>query len=195
MSEKKSTAEGLAVKLMRAQERFIPVKRNRRNDYTNSNYNNISDSLAMVKPRLLEEGLLLTQPLSIDETGDRYVKTVIMDPETGEVMESAGLPVIVSDNMQHLGSCISYIRRYDLESFLGIETAGPGDDDDGNATVDHTGNNQGLPVLEPDNEQVPNIAEYIRETGDWSAVRESFFIPQRTKTAINKIINGQEAKK
>ncbi len=75
-----------------------------------------------VEPVLLENGLLLLQPVI-----NGKVITQIIDVETGEKIESI-LTLDTNLNSQQQGSQITYFRRYTLQSLMSLQA----EDDDAN---------------------------------------------------------------
>jgi len=86
-----------------------------------SKYADLNAIMEVVEPVLLENGLLLLQPIQ-----GNSVCTQIIDIETGDMLESCmDLPQGV--NPQNMGSAITYYRRYTLQSALSLQAV----DDDG----------------------------------------------------------------
>ena len=108
------------------------LRKNKKNPFYKSNYADINQLLAQVKPQAEKLGLTILQPIIKDQ-----VVTVIMDNETGETFPAfekaeamTGLTIIGSQP-QDRGSEITYYRRYSLQSLLALEA----EDDDANSTV------------------------------------------------------------
>jgi len=108
------------------------LRKNKKNPFYKSNYADINQLLAQVKPQAEKLGLTILQPIVKDQ-----VVTVIMDNESGETFPSfetteamTGLTIIGSQP-QDRGSEITYYRRYSLQSLLALEA----EDDDANSTV------------------------------------------------------------
>lgn len=86
-----------------------------------SKYADLNAILSTVEPVLLENGLLLIQPIQ-----GNSVCTQIVDVDSGDMLESCmDLPQGV--NPQNMGSAITYYRRYTLQSALSLQAV----DDDG----------------------------------------------------------------
>ena len=86
-----------------------------------SKYADLNAIMEVVEPVLLENGLLLLQPIH-----DNAVCTQIIDIDSGDMLESCmSLPQNV--NPQQMGSAISYYRRYTLQACLSLQAV----DDDG----------------------------------------------------------------
>ena len=109
-------------KLLKAKKSIGKVHKNAKNPHFKQNYADLNALLETVEPILLENGLLLLQPII-----NGKVVTQIIDVETSEKLES----IIELDpklNSQQQGSQITYYRRYTLQSILSLSTT----DDDGN---------------------------------------------------------------
>jgi hypothetical protein len=86
-----------------------------------SKYADLNAIMEVVEPVLLENGLLLLQPIH-----GNSVCTQIIDIDSGDMLESCmDLPQGV--NPQNMGSAITYYRRYTLQSALSLQAV----DDDG----------------------------------------------------------------
>jgi hypothetical protein len=109
-------------KLLKAKKEIGKVKKTMRNSHFKNTYADINNLLEVVEPVLLENGLLLLQPVI-----NNKVITQIIDAETGEKIESI-LELDGNLNPQQRGSQITYYRRYTLQSLLSLEVI----DDDGN---------------------------------------------------------------
>lgn len=85
-------------------------------------YSDLPTIFGVVIPLLKKYGLGFTQPLSSGK-----VKTILFHIESGESIESEmeipqGVSLKGMNDFQVLGSAITYIRRYELSSILGIVT-------------------------------------------------------------------------
>lgn len=131
--------KNLAQKLSRLISSLDKLRKNKKNPFYNSNYTEINQILAQVKPQSAECGLTILQPIINDQ-----VVTVIMDNDTGEMFPNfnetenmKGLS-IKSEKPQDKGSEVTYYRRYGLQSLLALEAV----DDDANSTVKRQPNNK-----------------------------------------------------
>ena len=115
--------------LIKARGAFSPVLKDAKNPFHNNQYATLEGVLAAVTPALLENGLLLLQPLT--ESGECMAVLTQLWHESGEKMEFVFKLPALSD-MQKLGSAITYARRYSVLALLGIA---PECDDDGNSTA------------------------------------------------------------
>lgn len=120
-------------------------KFNRKNEHLKNRYADLSEILTTVRPVLTKYGLSITQEVFTVERQPEHVaiKTTIFH-ESGEYMEfnPLSLPAYqkLKDgrkefNAQGAGSSITYAKRYQLQSVLGIAAD---DDVDGEVQYDQT---------------------------------------------------------
>jgi hypothetical protein len=121
--------KALYAKLLLIQAKLKPVEKSSENPHFHNKYFDINTLLAEVKPILTENGVIVLQPLDIAENR-AVIRTLLIDAESGEEIESATLIPEVSDP-QKFGAAVSYYRRYALTSLLAIE----GEDTDAEAVV------------------------------------------------------------
>jgi hypothetical protein len=93
-----------------------------------SKYANLNAIIEAVEPILLENGLLLLQPIQ-----GNSVCTQIIDIDSGAKVESC-MELPAGMNPQQQGSAITYYRRYTLQSTLSLQAV----DDDGEAASKST---------------------------------------------------------
>lgn len=129
--------QNLAEALAAAQAEFPDIPKNRTAtvkgssksgtayEYTYS-YADFADVLKVVRPVLAKHGLAFYQPIRRKEV--KAYLTSVLKHVSGESIESDGLPIAEIMNPQELGSQLSYWRRYDGCSLLGIQ---PDEDEDG----------------------------------------------------------------
>jgi hypothetical protein len=123
-------AANLTEALARAQRRFTPVPKNRTATVQTRTggtftyrYADLGDCLNMALPILADEGIAFTQPLTRKDDGKLYVVTIISYHPAGGTKEtemSDGLPLTEGLDPQVFGGQLTYWRRYDGCSFLGI---------------------------------------------------------------------------
>lgn len=125
MSDHKNIAAALAA----AQAQMGKALKSANNPHFKSKYADLSSVVDATMPALNANGIAVIQPMQESETG-RVVMTKFIHT-SGEVLECA-IPLIVAKNdMQGMGSAITYARRYGLMSLAGIAP----EDDDGNAAA------------------------------------------------------------
>ena len=122
-------AIGVYKKFLDFQKLVKPIKKDSTNNHFKNKYYDINGLLEEVKPKLNACGLVVSQ--IIDEL---TLITQVIDIEDGSKLEAkCQLPNLVSDP-QKMGSAITYMRRYSLQSLLGLE----GEDDDGEGYYSRT---------------------------------------------------------
>jgi ERF superfamily len=125
MSETKTIAGALA----KAQAEMGKAVKDSENPHFKSMYADLSSVVDACFPALNKHGIAVFQPIRRDESG-LTVETVFLH-ESGEIL-SCAVPLLVNKNdMQGLGSAITYARRYGLMCMAGIAP----EDDDGNAAA------------------------------------------------------------
>lgn len=114
----------LLTALIKAKKEFKPIVKSADNPFYKSKYATLDTILDAIEEPLLNNGLLLLQPVF-----GNVLYTQIYHAETGQVLESTyDLPDL--SDPQKLGSAISYAKRYAVSAMLCLSTD---DDDDGNA--------------------------------------------------------------
>lgn len=126
MKKQETTVEAAALtflqKLHNAKQSIKKIAKNAKNPHFKNNYADINALIEEVEPILLENRLLLLQPIE-----DGYVYTRIVDVDSGEICESCmKLPEI--QDPQRIGSAVTYYRRYTLQSLMSLQSI----DDDSN---------------------------------------------------------------
>lgn len=109
-------------KLFKITSTMDKMRKDSTNPFFNSKYFDVNQLIEAVRPALIAEDLLLLQPIENGAVGTR-----IVDVDSGDSVE-AFLPLPDLSDPQKIGSCVTYYRRYTLQSLLGIEA----EDDDAN---------------------------------------------------------------
>lgn len=114
--------------LVKAQKAMGAVLKNASNPHLKSKYADLGSVLDACQSALHDNGFAIMQPCGKDQEG-AFVETVLAH-ESGESFASRVYLVIGKQDMQGVGSAITYARRYGL---LGMAGLAP-EDDDGEAT-------------------------------------------------------------
>ena len=112
-------------KLFAVQQEIGKISKDATNPFYKSKYFDINSLIEQTIPLFKKHGILLLQPI---KNGEVY--TILRCNET-EKQEESSIPLPEMSDPQKIGSCITYFRRYNLASMLGLQAQ----DDDGNATV------------------------------------------------------------
>jgi len=118
----------LYTKLNEVKKEIGAISKDSTNPFFKSKYFDINSLLKHVEPLLQKNGLLLLQPIIKGE-----VFSEILDVESGESVTSS-IPLPQIDDPQKIGSCVSYYRRYTLQSLISLQS----EDDDANAASQAT---------------------------------------------------------
>jgi hypothetical protein len=101
------------------------------NPHFKSKYADINSYIDMLRPLLRKHGLIVLQPIvKLDDSSTGVGVKTVLTCETGETFESFA-PIPCDDNPQRVGSYITYMRRYCIQSLFFLSA----DDDDGEAVV------------------------------------------------------------
>ena len=112
--------------LLKAQHAMESVKKDSLNPHFKNRYASLEAVIDATSKVFQENGFVVMQPCGRDELG-MYVETKILHT-SGEAFSSRVYLVLSKQDMQGLGSAITYARRYGL---LGMACLAP-EDDDGN---------------------------------------------------------------
>jgi len=112
-----------------AQAEMGAAIKNKKNDFLNNAYADLSAIQEAVIPAFASKGFAIIQECGADELG-KYVVTKIFHT-SGHVFASTVYLEYKKSDMQSLGGAITYARRYGLASLTGV----PVQDDDGNRAV------------------------------------------------------------
>lgn len=146
--------KNLAKALLAVQRELDPVVKSNYNTHFKSRYAGLPETMAAAIPVLNKHGVVLMQNPGYD--GDTItVTTVLIHADSGESLQST-CGTKAKPDAQGTGSAITYLRRYSLQSILGL----PVEDDDGEAAVGrHRGQQsqpqRGAPIARPAAETVP----------------------------------------
>jgi hypothetical protein len=128
-TEVKAEHKTIAGALAAAQAEMGKALKSAQNPHFKSKYADLSSVTEACMPALNKHGIAVVQTLTESEFGRSVVTRFIH--ESGETVDCP-IPLILGKNdMQGLGSAITYARRYGLMSLAGIAP----EDDDGNAAV------------------------------------------------------------
>lgn len=138
---------GIAAALAAAQAEMEPAAKDARNTHFKNSYATLASVMAAAIPALTRHGIAVYQPVTATAEGARVVVTILHHGASNETLRDDGMPLITGKNdMQGLGSAITYARRYGLMAMCGIA---PEDDDGAAAGTIAPPHQQGRP-REPD---------------------------------------------
>lgn len=118
-------------KILKVKAELGSVMKKADNPFFKSKYADLNAHIDAVEPLLQKQGLILLQPTCRDANGS-YVRTIIMDSESGQFIAAELGLVLTKNDMQGMGSAVTYARRYTLGALLAMQA----EDDDGNVASD-----------------------------------------------------------
>ena len=106
------------------------IRKDKTNPYHKSKYADINAVLAVITEPLSQAGLVDVDTTRIDENGNMYLITRIVNIDDPNEFIEIETPLLLKDknNPQALGSALTYGRRYNRVTLLSLEQ----EDDDGN---------------------------------------------------------------
>ena len=129
--EKSQSIKSIAGALLLFQNKVGAVKKDAVNPFFKSKYASLNTIIEHINLPLSECGLSYAQ--FPDESG---LTTILMHSESGEYLQSTYLmPVAKQNDLQAVGSAITYARRYALGAILGLAID---EDDDANSATSAT---------------------------------------------------------
>jgi hypothetical protein len=155
--------------LQKAQQEFETPHKDMTNAYLGNKYASLDSCISAIKPALHNNGFALVQSGGKDELG-HFVDTKFVHI-TGEIFSSKIYLELDKNNMQGVGSAVTYAKRYGLLSLSGMEPDENPDDDDGNKA---SGTKPKKSSIEQKTEKPPapqqessgNLSEKKEETSD-----------------------------
>lgn len=117
--------------LAKAQAEMAVAEMTGHNPHFNSKFSTLADLVAAARPSLSKYGLSVTQ--SSDLIDGRYWILTTLRHTSGEFIGSRLQLIVGKQDMQALGSALSYGQRYEYRGITGVVSKE--DDDDGTAAV------------------------------------------------------------
>lgn len=131
--EKSSELNELFSALAKAQSEMRVAGKDSNNPFFKSKYADLASVVAASRPHLAKNGLSVIQQITIDNNDGKRLLVTILGHSSGQYISSrVGLNPIKED-MQSLGSAITYMRRYAYASLVGV--VADDEDDDGEVAM------------------------------------------------------------
>lgn len=127
--------------LAKAQGAFQSAKKDSTNPHLRSKYASLASVWSAIRKPLHDNGLAVTQPISMSCTGETMLFTILRHSSGQQIVSALPVPKLEAKGVteiQSFGSAITYLCRYMLQAMVGL----PSEDDDGNSAVD-TGSKSG----------------------------------------------------
>jgi hypothetical protein len=152
---------------VKVQAELKPALKDSTNPHFKASYADLTSVVGVSRSLLTDNGLVVTQPLTVD--GDNVTLVTQVTHESGQWMRSSYPVKAMKPDPQTLGSAVTYARRYAYCALVGVVTD---DDDDGNAASEK-------PAKEKSIFETPELrATYV----------------ENCVSAISRVSNGQEFK-
>ena len=116
--------------LAKAQAEFQYADKSKDNPFFKSKYADLKEVIEASRPALTKYGLSVMQPVST-ENGTAFLHTILAH-SSGKSISSVMEIKPPKNDIQSLGSYITYLRRYTYASLVGVATC---DDDDGESAM------------------------------------------------------------
>jgi len=156
MSKEKNLKKEFLEALIKAQSEIGAIYKDKINPHFKNKYVPLNSILAEIKPVLNANNFFLTQKIT-NEGEQEILKTEITHINGECLSSSAPLNVAEKNNPQKYGSAITYMRRYSLNSLLGLEE----EDDDGQKASQ----SRSQPIIKKvSNAQLKEIQDLIDKT-------------------------------
>lgn len=131
-SHKSSETNDLFTALSKAQSEMGTAGLNAANPFFKSRYADLAEIIKASRPALTKYGLSVSQQLITTDDGLNMLVTVL-GHTSGQWMESRVRIVPPKNDIQSLGACITYNRRFAYSSLIGVCVSD--EDDDGESVV------------------------------------------------------------
>lgn len=179
----------IAAALAAAQSEMGRAKKSAKNPHFKNKYADLDSVCDAALPALNRHGIAVLQPL--EAHGDAWVQiTRFVHGDSGETMETP-VPLIVGKNdMQGLGSAMTYARRYGLMALAGIAP----EDDDGNAAAESVRRAPQQPS-EPSQSAIDAAVSAMTGAPDLPSLRDAFTSLPGSIRSVAAVIAAKDARK
>lgn len=124
--------------LAKAQAEMETADLSSENPFFKTRYADLAAIVKASRPALTKHGLSIIQQIITHDDGQTMLHTMLCH-NSGQWVESKVRIVPPKNDVQSIGSYITYLRRYSIAAICGIVSS---DDDDGEAAVAHNRSNQ-----------------------------------------------------
>lgn len=160
-------------------------------------YTTLPNMAVVVTPLLKKHGLILHQFNTASDTHIGVVSTVVHIESGEELVSELKMPLIElpkQNKYQVAGSAITYMRRYDMSTLLGLHSE-KDDDMGGGKTVKRVAKRtttpkvvekKEKPLLTPDSEKWAKAKEYMEKSGDTKQITDHYTISDENLELLKK---------
>ncbi len=158
--------------LAKAQAEMAAASKDSINPFHKSKYADLHSIIEASRPALTKNGLAVSQQVSTDAHGKMILVTTL-GHASGQYISSVAYIRPLKEDIQSLGSYITYLRRYTYAPLVGVSV----DDDDGEtAMTSYRGNRQEREIREEPEEyekvssdQYKELKHQMRDMSDFEA--------------------------
>jgi len=122
----------LCAALAKAQAEIKIAGLTKENPYFKSRYADLAEMIKVSRPSLTKNGLSIVQQIVQNEDGQNILNTIMLH-SSGQWIESRMRIVPPKNDVQSMGSYITYLKRYAYGSLVGVVASD--EDDDGEVAV------------------------------------------------------------
>jgi hypothetical protein len=154
-----------------------------------SKYASLTDIQKAIRKPLADAGLVIVHQLGENNT----MTSSLIHAETGQSISSTYNLIVQRNDMQALGSAITYAKRYAVAALLDIITD---EDDDGNKAVDSMQGNRSPSKYGDDDdkpwfsEKLPNyedVCHWVAKGNDPKKLRDKYKVSRSTMSYLQKL--------
>lgn len=160
----------LITALAKAQAEFTFAAKDSNNPAFNSKYADLAANISAVRPSLSKHGIALMQFDEVDL--ERQTASVTTSLHFAEqyisIMAEAPAVGMKGFNVQSIGACWTYLRRYTLQALCGLAS----DDDDGNSLAVE---NKPVPNKQAKGKVKEQLEQSVEEAKVETGIRSQFF--------------------
>lgn len=175
--------KSLAEAFLKAQASINHAQKDATNPHFKNHYATLESVIDAVKPSLNKNGLGFFQSTGKDSEG-HFVDTVIYSAESDSALTSRTYLVLGKNDMQGLGSAITYARRYALAALCGITQA----DDDGESA---SFNQAPAPYRAPPSKPVKAVSS-VQVSNQSQSIQPKIAAPKVATAPIDDIPMSEE---
>lgn len=175
-SDQSESKKNILKALLEFQKNISPIVKSESNPFFKSKYADINQILELILPPLQDQGILLLQ-LPVHNVRDDCVsiKSTLYHVDSEEHLSCLAEAPLAKRDPQAVGSAYTYLRRYSIQSFLGLQAV----DDDGERAMNR-----------PKFMKPITIKKYIEDTGVEAHTIKSmvrkYFKPKTSATELTE---------
>jgi hypothetical protein len=156
-----------AAAFVAAQAEMPAVEPDSTNPHFGNQFVSLDHLIAKTRPVLNRHGFAVAQMLATSDTGAPVLRTILIHGPSGEQIRADAPLLIAKNDMQALGSAITYARRYAWAAALGIVADADNDGNGAAPTVDMSDpaipfGDDAAPQLMPPAEKMISTAQRTR---------------------------------